>query len=248
MFFGFQLTCGLMLVFYGYSVMKNPRVWGDQGRQAVKAENFPEYCRQNGLFFLKAGFIMALIGALDALVTLSGLLYVLLYLFGLAFAFYPLTRWCKENEGFSWPWPRVESEKKRIKKLRQQQEAEKAADEYKELIDKVKTALGDKVKDVRVTYRLTDSPSCLVSDEHDPSGNLARLMKAAGQPMPSTKPILEINPQHPAVMRLKYEEARFADWAALLFEQATLAEGGQLDDPAGFVRRINDLMLALSSR
>ena len=126
MFFGFQLTCGLMLVFYGYSVMKNPRVWGDQGRQAVKAENFPEYCRQNGLFFLKAGFIMALIGALDALVTLSGLLYVLLYLFGLAFAFYPLTRWCKENEGFSWPWPRVESEKKRIKKLRRQQEAEKA--------------------------------------------------------------------------------------------------------------------------
>lgn len=95
MFFGFQLTCGLMLVFYGYSVMKNPRVWGDQGRQAVKAENFSEYCRQNGLFFLKAGFIMALIGALDALVTLSGLLYVLLYLFGLAFAFYPLTRWCK---------------------------------------------------------------------------------------------------------------------------------------------------------
>ena len=100
MFFGFQLTCGLMLVFYGYSVMKNPRVWGDQGRQAVKAENFPEYCRQNGLFFLKAGFLMALIGALDALFTLSALLYLLLYVFGLAFAFYPLTRWCKANEGF----------------------------------------------------------------------------------------------------------------------------------------------------
>ena len=111
MFFGFQLTCGLMLVFYGYSVMKNPRVWGDQGRQAVKAENFPEYCRQNGLFFLKAGFVIALIGALDALVTLDALLYFLLYVFGLAFAFYPLTRWCKANEGFSWPWPRVESEK-----------------------------------------------------------------------------------------------------------------------------------------
>ena len=73
MFFGFQLTCGLMMVFYGYSVMKNPRVWGDQGRQAVKAENFPEYCRQNGLFFLKAGLIMALIGALDALVLLLAL-------------------------------------------------------------------------------------------------------------------------------------------------------------------------------
>ncbi len=130
----------------------------------------------------------------------------------------------------------------------EKQEAEKAADEYKELLDKVKTALGDKVKDVRVTYRLTDSPSCLVSDEHDPSGNLARLLKAAGQKAPDIKPILEINPQHPAVMRLKYEEARFDDWAALLFEQATLAEGGQLDDPAGFVKRINDLMMALSAK
>ena len=124
MFFGFQLTCGLMLVFYGYSVMKNPRVWGDQGRQAVKAENFPEYCRQNGLFFLKAGFIMALIGALDALVTLSGLLYVLLL--SLIHISEPtrLVRWCRENEGFSWPWPHVESEKKRIKKLRREQEQE----------------------------------------------------------------------------------------------------------------------------
>ena len=130
----------------------------------------------------------------------------------------------------------------------EKKEAEKAADEYKELIDKVKGALGDKVKDVRVTHRLTDSPSCLVSDEYDPSGNLARILKAAGQKAPEVKPILEINPAHPAVHRLKGEEARFADWAALLFEQATLAEGGQLDDPAGFVRRINDLMLALSSR
>lgn len=130
----------------------------------------------------------------------------------------------------------------------EKQEAEKAADEYKDLLEKVKTALGEKVKDVRVTYRLTDSPSCLVADEHDPSGNLARLLKAAGQKAPNAKPILEINPQHPAVMRLKYEENRFDDWAALLFEQATLAEGGQLDDPAGFVKRINDLMLALSGK
>src|SRR5574343_189266 len=130
----------------------------------------------------------------------------------------------------------------------EKKEAEKAADEYKDLLEKVKTSLGDKVKDVRVTYRLTDSPSCLVSDEHDPSGNLARLLKAAGQNVPNSKPILEINPQHPAVMRLKYEETRFDDWAALLFEQATLAEGGQLDDPAGFVKRINDLMMALSSK
>jgi len=99
---------------------------------------------------------------------------------------------------------------------------------------------------VRVTHRLTDSPSCLVADEHDVSGNLARLLKAAGQKAPEAKPILEINPKHPAVQRLKYEESRFDDWAALLFEQAMLAEGGQLDDPAGFVKRMNDLMLALS--
>ena len=130
----------------------------------------------------------------------------------------------------------------------EKKEAEKAADEYKELLEKVKTSLGDKVKDVRVTYRLTDSPSCLVSDQHDPSGNLARLLKAAGQAAPNAKPILEINPNHPAVMRLKYEENRFDDWAALLFEQATLAEGGQLDDPAGFVKRINDLMMALTAK
>ncbi len=129
----------------------------------------------------------------------------------------------------------------------EKKEAEKAADEYKELLDKVKTALGEKVKDVRVTHRLTDSPSCLVADEHDLSGNLARILKAAGQQAPSSKPILEINPNHPAVQRLKYEETRFDDWANLLLEQATLAEGGSLEDPAGFVKRINDLMLALSA-
>jgi molecular chaperone HtpG len=128
----------------------------------------------------------------------------------------------------------------------EKQEQEKEAGEYKELTDKVKQALEARVKDVRITHRLTDSPSCLVSDEHDLSGNLARMLKAAGQKAPEVKPILEINPHHPAVQRLKYEEARFDDWANLLFEQAQLAEGGQLEDPAGFVKRINDLMLALS--
>lgn len=103
---------------------ENPRVWGDQGRRAVKTENFEEYCRQNGQFFLKAGCVVAVIGALDALVTLDALLYALLYIFGLAFAFYPLTRWCKQNEGFSWPWPHVQSEKKRIKELRREQQAQ----------------------------------------------------------------------------------------------------------------------------
>lgn len=130
----------------------------------------------------------------------------------------------------------------------EKKQAEKAADEYKDLLEKVKAALADKVKDVRITHRLTDSPSCLVADEHDPSGNLARMLKAARQAVPNSKPILEINPQHPAVARLKVEEARFADWAELLLEQATLAEGGQLEDPAGFVRRINELMLALSAQ
>ncbi|WP_263771205.1 molecular chaperone HtpG [Propionivibrio soli] len=128
----------------------------------------------------------------------------------------------------------------------EKKEAEQAADEYKELIEKIKTSLGEKVKDVRVTHRLTDSPSCVVADEHDMGGNLARILKAAGQKAPEMKPILEINPKHPAVQRLKYEEARFDDWANLLLEQATLAEGGTLDDPAGFVRRINELMMALS--
>ena len=127
------------------------------------------------------------------------------------------------------------------------EETEKAADEYKELLEKIKATLGEKVKDVRVTHRLTDSPSCLVADEHDLGGNLARILKAAGQSAPESKPILEVNPKHPAVQRLKYEESRLDDWANLLLEQATLAEGGSLDDPAGFVKRINDLMLALSA-
>jgi molecular chaperone HtpG len=133
-----------------------------------------------------------------------------------------------------------------LEDAKDKEETEKAADEYKELIGKIKAELADKVKDVRVTHRLTDSPSCLVADEHDLGGNLARILKAAGQKAPSSQPILEINPNHPAVQRLKYEETRFSDWANLLLEQATLAEGGTLDDPAGFVKRINDLMLALS--
>ena len=130
-------------------------------------------------------------------------------------------------------------------------EAEKAAveketGELKDLLDKMKTTLGDKVKEVRVTHRLTDSPACLVADEHDMGMNLARLMKAAGQSMPISKPILEINPAHPVVLRLKYEDKQFDDWAAVLFDQALLAEGGTLDDPASFVKRINQLMLAMN--
>ncbi len=125
----------------------------------------------------------------------------------------------------------------------EKQEQEKQADELKGLTDKIKTSLAERVKEVRVTHRLTDSPACLVADEHDMSGNLARLMKAAGQKSPNSQPILEINPKHPVVLRLQNEDARFDDWAAVLFDQALLAEGGHLDDPAGFVKRINQLML-----
>ena len=122
---------------------------------------------------------------------------------------------------------------------------EQEADEFKPLVEKIKASLAERVKEVRVTHRLTDSPACLVADEHDPSGNLARMLKAAGQKVPDSQPILEINPQHPVVLRLKSEEKRFDDWAAVLFDQAQLAEGGQLDDPAAFVKRINQLMLEM---
>jgi molecular chaperone HtpG len=125
-------------------------------------------------------------------------------------------------------------------------EAQKQAeDAFKDLVEKVKTTLGeDKVREVRVTHRLTDSPACIVTGEHDMSANLERLLKAAGQKGAGAKPILEINPQHALVTRLKGEtdEARFADWANLLFDQALLAEGGQLDDPASFVKRLNSLL------
>ena len=131
-------------------------------------------------------------------------------------------------------------------------EAEKTAqkeaeDSMRPLVERIKTTLGERVKDVRVTHRLTDSPACLVTGEGDMSANLERLLKAAGQAAPTVKPTLEINPTHALVTRLNSEsdEARFADWANLLFEQALLAEGGQLDDPASFVRRLNGLLAML---
>jgi molecular chaperone HtpG len=120
--------------------------------------------------------------------------------------------------------------------------------QYKDLVEKMKSTLTDKAKDVRITFRLTDSPACLVADEHELSGNLMRMLKAAGQSAPETKPILEINPDHPLVQRLKYEEAKFADWSHILFDQAMLAEGGTLADPAGFVKRLNEMLLGMSGK
>ncbi|HEY8857383.1 MAG TPA: molecular chaperone HtpG [Rugosibacter sp.] len=131
----------------------------------------------------------------------------------------------------------------------EKQAQESAAGEFKALTDKIAAALAERVKEVRVTYRLTESPACLVSEENDMSGNLARMLKAAGQHAPAAKPTLEINPQHPVVQRIKAEVdregSRFNDWAEVLFDQALLAEGGQLDDPATFVKRMNQLMLEM---
>jgi molecular chaperone HtpG len=130
----------------------------------------------------------------------------------------------------------------------EKKEQEREAGEFKALVEKMKTALGESVKDVRVTLRLTDSPACLIADEHDLSANLQRLLKNAGQKTPASKPILEINPHHRLLARLKVEsdEARFKDLSQILYDQALLAEGGTLEDPAGFVRRMNQLLLEMS--
>ena len=128
----------------------------------------------------------------------------------------------------------------------EKKQKEETQAEYKELIEKMKQSLNEKAADVRVTFRLTDSPACLVSGEHELSGNLLRMLKAAGQKAPDSKPILEINPNHPLVQRLKYEDAKFDDWSSILFDQAMLAEGGQLADPAGFVRKLNDMLLGMA--
>ena len=132
-----------------------------------------------------------------------------------------------------------------------QKDADKnAADEHKPLVERIRTALKDRASGVRITHRLTDSPACLVSDEHGMSTHLERMLKAAGEVVPGSRPVLEINPRHPIVQRLNDEtdDGRFADWSHILFDQATLAEGGQLDDPAAFVRRLNEVMLTLAGR
>ncbi|WP_287881351.1 molecular chaperone HtpG [Aquitalea sp.] len=129
-------------------------------------------------------------------------------------------------------------------------EAQKQAEEAaKPLVEKVQAALGDKVKEVRVTVRLTDSPACLVTGEHDMSAHLERMLKAAGQKVEASKPTLEINPEHVLVKRLAEESdaGRAADLAQVLYDQALLAEGGKLEDPATFVKRINKLLLELSA-
>ena len=128
----------------------------------------------------------------------------------------------------------------------EQEEAKKVEEEFKDLATKMKEALGDKVKEVRISHRLTRSPSCLVVEEHDMALNMQKLLKQAGHEVPNAQPTLEINPEHPLVAHLKEvdDEARFADWSCVLLDQAALSEGGQLDDPANFVLRLNNLLLS----
>jgi molecular chaperone HtpG len=127
-------------------------------------------------------------------------------------------------------------------------EKEKLETENKDLIERVKKVLGEKIDSVRVTNRLTDSPACLVVGEDDMGAQMRRIMEQAGQAMPESKPILELNPEHSLVKKLDQEsdEDRFADLVDILFDQSTLAEGGQLDDPAAYVHRLNKLILDLS--
>jgi len=131
---------------------------------------------------------------------------------------------------------------------KEKEQKEKTIGEFKDLVGKVKETLKDDVKEVRITNRLTDSPACLVNDTHDMSSNLERMLKDAGQQVPDSKPIFEINPEHPLVNKLKDEanEERFDEWTHILFDQALLSEGGQLSDPAMFVTRLNKLLLELS--
>ena len=126
---------------------------------------------------------------------------------------------------------------------KEQKAHEETEKQFKDLVERMKKVLEDKVKDVRVTFRLTDSPACLIADENELSGNLLRMLKAAGQNAPDMKPILEINPEHPLLSKLKSDDQHFDDWTNLLFDQALLAEGGQLNDPASFVKRMNQLLL-----
>jgi molecular chaperone HtpG len=132
-------------------------------------------------------------------------------------------------------------------------EADKKAQEetnkdFEDVVERVKKTLDDKVKDVRITHRLTDSPACLVADDYDMSQNLERMLKAAGQEVAGSKPILELNPEHPMIVKMKAEsdETRFADWTSIVFDQALLAEGGQLEDPATYVKRINELLMNIA--
>ncbi len=128
------------------------------------------------------------------------------------------------------------------------QAQEKLEQEFDSVVTRLKTSLGDKVKDVRISHRLTESPVCIVTDEDDMSSQMMKLMESVGQAVPESKPIFEINAEHDLISHVSSEqdEAKFGEWAEVLFEQALLAERGSLKDPATFVARLNKLMLSLT--
>jgi len=131
----------------------------------------------------------------------------------------------------------------------EKQATAKASDQFKPIVERIKNTLGETVKEVRVTHRLTTSPACLVADEHAMDASLERLLKSAGQPIMGNKPIMEINPEHLIIKALKEEtdEKRFNDWVFILFDQALLSEGGQLDDPGAFVKRLNEMFISMGN-
>ncbi|PCH56848.1 MAG: molecular chaperone HtpG [Legionellales bacterium] len=120
--------------------------------------------------------------------------------------------------------------------------------DFASMLEQIKKDLGDKVKDVRLTKRLTDSPSCIIADDNDMTKQMERIMRSAGQTIPTAKPILELNPEHLMIQRLQTEQDddKFKSWANILLDQAILSEGGQLDDPANFVKCFNKLLLELA--
>ena len=130
----------------------------------------------------------------------------------------------------------------------EKQAQEKVAEQLKPLLERVKTVLAEQVAEVRITHRLTDSPACVVVGAQDMGAQMRRILEAAGQKVPESKPIFELNPEHPLVQKLEQEsnETRFGDLAHILFDQANLAEGAQLQDPAAYVQRLNKLLLELS--
>jgi len=129
-----------------------------------------------------------------------------------------------------------------------EKELEEKIKSSEKLVKRIKKTLGDRVEDVRVTNRLTDSPACIVLNEHDMAMHMQRILKEAGHAMPSSKPILEINPDHPIVKKLGGEKSKkkFDDWSDILFDQAILAEGGQLEDPASFVTKLNKMLVSIA--
>jgi molecular chaperone HtpG len=130
----------------------------------------------------------------------------------------------------------------------EKQEQEKIEEDFKDLVERIKDVVGEKVEEVRITHRLTDSPVCLVVNDDEMGMQMRRILESAGQEVPATKRIFELNPKHPLVEKLKAEQdsERFSDLTLVLFDQSMLAEGGQLDEPSSYVQRLNNLLLELS--